>query len=260
MRQKFLDGKSWDSPLILSNKIFRSEKFSEAQNGSPTKFFGTVSQNIFDGKWWHPPNSCSENFLIPENFLKQSRVPLWNFSELSDKSISTRNRDIPSLLLYKNCKISDVFRNTERFPYEDLRYCETKIFSTENRDTPPLLHVIPRYQTFFDTQKGPLRSFLVIRDKNFSTENRYTPLTLIHIIFLKHTFCETRKGSSTKPFGTARWRNFDGKSRYSVSHSPLSSLKFFDKRIFLKHRMVPLRSSSVLWDEMFFDGKSGSPL
>ena len=207
-----------------------------------------------------PPPLVQKIFWYQKTFWSRAGFLYGIFQNCQTKQFRREIMIFPPSSYTKNCKISDVFRNTERFPYEDLRYCETKIFSTENRDTPPLLHVIPRYQTFFDTQKGPLRSFLVIRDKNFSTENRYTPLTLIHIIFLKHTFCETRKGSSTKPFGTARWRNFDGKSRYSVSHSPLSSLKFFDKRIFLKHRMVPLRSSSVLWDEMFFDGKSGSPL
>ena len=34
------------TPLI--HKIFRYQEFSETQNGSPTKFFGTVRQQIFD--------------------------------------------------------------------------------------------------------------------------------------------------------------------------------------------------------------------
>ena len=36
------------TPLIL--KIFGYQDFSETQKGSPTKFFGTERQQIFDGK------------------------------------------------------------------------------------------------------------------------------------------------------------------------------------------------------------------
>ena len=35
------------TPLI--HKIFRDQEFSETQKGSHTKFFGTVTQQIFDG-------------------------------------------------------------------------------------------------------------------------------------------------------------------------------------------------------------------
>ena len=41
------------SPLI--HKIFRFQKFSETQKGSPTKFFGTVRRQILDGKSWYSP-------------------------------------------------------------------------------------------------------------------------------------------------------------------------------------------------------------
>ena len=45
-----------------------------------------------------------------------------------------------------------------------------------------------------------------------------------------------------------RQKKFDAKLRYSP---PLLSLTFFDARIFLEHRRVPLRSFSVLWDNKF---------
>ena len=39
--------------------------------------------------------------------------------------------------------------------------------------------------------------------------------------------------------------------RKIVIHAPLLSLTFFDTRIFLKHRRVPLRNFSALWDKIF---------
>ena len=42
---------------LLIHKIFRCQKFSETQKGSPTNFFGTVRQQIFDRKSWY--NDCA---------------------------------------------------------------------------------------------------------------------------------------------------------------------------------------------------------
>ena len=67
--------------------------------------------------------------------------------------------------------------------------------------------------------------------------------------FLIPEIKETLKGSPTKFFGTET-KNFDGKSWYSLP-PPLLSIKFFDTRNFAKHRRVPLRSFSVLWDNKF---------
>ena len=38
------------SPLSLIHKIIPYQKFSERQKGYPSIFFGTVRQQIFDGK------------------------------------------------------------------------------------------------------------------------------------------------------------------------------------------------------------------
>ena len=51
------------NPLI--HKIFRYKEFSETQNGSPTKFFGTMRQKKFD-KILIP--LLSKKILIPEHF------------------------------------------------------------------------------------------------------------------------------------------------------------------------------------------------
>ena len=60
---------------------------------------------------------------------------------------------------------------------------------------------------------------------------------------------ETLKGSPTKFSGTVRQNYFDGKLWYPP---PLLSVIFFDTKIFLKHRRVPPRSFSVLWDKNFW--------
>ena len=160
-----------------------------------------------------PPLLCKKTFDT-RNFLKPGRVPLRNFSVLSDKTISPGNRDT----------------------------------------RPPLLSL-----TFFDTRnflkhrRVPLRNVSVLWDK-FLTENRDTlsfPLpSLIHkILILRYQiFSEAQKVSPTKFFGTVRQQIFDGKSWCPLF---LLSLTFFDARNFLKHRRVPLRNFSALWDKKF---------
>ena len=78
----------------------------------------------------------------------------------------------------------------------------------------------------------------------------------MHKIFRYQKYSETPKGSTTKFFGTVRQKNFDGKSWYPP---PLLSLTFFDTRDFLKHRKVPRRNFSALWDKKFCRRKLDTP-
>ena len=65
----FLDGKlCYSLPPPLIHKFLRYRKFSETQNVSPTKFFGTVRQQIFDGKLWYPHLSFIPNIFRCRNF------------------------------------------------------------------------------------------------------------------------------------------------------------------------------------------------
>ena len=189
-------------------------------------------------------------------------------------------------LLFINFFDTTKFLKHRRVPVRSFLVLWVKKFSTENRDTPPLLHVIPRYQTFSDTQKGPLRSFSVLWDKNFSTENRDTP-PLLHVIPRYQTFSDTQKGSRTNFFGTLR---FSTENRYTplplihiiflnhtfcetqFSHGEIAKfrrkiiilllpplfLKWFVTRSFLKHRNVPLRKISFLRDKKI-RSKFGTP-
>ena len=125
MRQENFEGKSWYFPLLLIHKLFRYQKLSETQHrrvplrnvsvlwdkkfttenrdipginhalkGSPTKFFGTVRQTIFDWKSWYSPLFIHKLFRYPKfSETQHRRVPLRNVSVLRDKKSSTKNCD-----------------------------------------------------------------------------------------------------------------------------------------------------------------------
>ena len=98
------------------------------------------------------------------------------------------------------------------------------INTMENRDTPspqPLIHKRFRYGKF----------------SKHSTEG------FLHEIF---RYCETKKYSTEK------------KSSYPPPPPPLS-IKLFDPGNFLKHRRVPLRCFSVLWDKQFSTENRDTP-
>ncbi len=79
--------------------------WNTAQKGSPTKFFGTVGQKIFDGKSWYSPLPPLIHTLFRYRKLSETqhrRVHLQNFSALWDKKFSTENLDTPpSPLIHK---------------------------------------------------------------------------------------------------------------------------------------------------------------
>ena len=134
-----------------------------------------------------------------------------------------------------------------RYGFESQPSPTFLIITTENSETPPLLPplIFKLFRSWKSSEtqhtRVPLRFFSVLRDKKFSIENR--DFTLLGIKFF-----DTRnllKGSSTKCCDTVRQNNFDGKSWYPP---PLLSPTFFDTRNFLKHRRVPLRSFSALWE------------
>ena len=71
----FLDGNlCYSLPPLLIHKFLRYRKFSETQKVSPTKFFGTMRQQIFDGKSWYPPSLLSLILFDTSIFLKHRRV------------------------------------------------------------------------------------------------------------------------------------------------------------------------------------------
>ena len=120
-------------PPPLLSIFFRYQKFREAQKCSPTKFFGTVRKQFFDGKSWYslPPLSSIKLFET-RDFSKHRRVPLRNDSVLWDKTILTENRPSRPLAYPYYFSLPEIFWNTEVFPNEFFRYCVTKSFRRRN--------------------------------------------------------------------------------------------------------------------------------
>ena len=287
LRQQIFFRKSWYSPL--RHKILRYVKLSETQKGSSTKWFGTetklfwrkilipapfLNPNIFryqkfsetrvplrnfsvlwdknfDMKSWYslPPSPplLSMKFFDTRNLVKHRRSPLRNFSVLWDNRFSIENRDIPLL----GIKFFDTWNFlTQGFLYEMIRYWDktsetqkgssTKFIGTVRQQFfyrkswySPLIHKIFRYQNFLPTK------FLVLWNNRFSIENRDIPLLSIKFfdtrIFYLRSF-------------SVLWNN-----RFSIENRDILfwNIKFFDTWNFLRHRRVPLRTDSVLWDRNF---------
>ena len=117
--------------------------------------------------------------------------------------------------------------------------------------SPPLLSLnffAPGNLLKHSTQGFPYEIFRYCETKQVWRKIVIPAASLIPNIFRYQNFSETEKGSSSKCFDTVRQNNFDGKSWYPP---PLLSPTFFDTRNFLKHRRVPLRSFSALWDKNF---------
>ena len=201
-------------PPLIPN-IFRYQRFSETQKGSLTKFFGTLRQEIFDGKSWYSP-LLSINFFATGIFLTHSTEGFTRkFSALWYKKFSTENLDTPPPLIHK------LFRYRE-FSETQQRRVQLWIFSalwdkkisTVNLDTPPppLIHKLFRYREFSETQQRrvQLRIFSALWDTKFlggkSWYSPPPPLSLIHKLF------RPRKFSESQP-RTVRVRNFFGTAR-----------------------------------------------
>ena len=172
------------------------------------KFFGTVRQKIFDGKSWYslPP-------LIHKLFRYRT------FSETQIRRVH-----------------STKFFGTVR----------QKKFNKKSWHN-SLKHKIFRYPKLVTHWRVPLRNFSALWDKKLLTKNRDTPPSpLIHKLFRYQKLCETKKGSSTKFFGTVREQIFYRKSWYSPHRH-----KVFRYPKLMKHWRVPMQKYSALWGKKF---------
>ena len=180
--------------------------------GSPTKFLGSVKQQIFEGKTWHPPNLLSINFFRTRKFLKHWRDPLRSFWVMWYKKLSTKlwcppsyvwNFSIPEFFWrtdffrhYETKKVQQrivicpsyakiflkpqFFWNIEWLPHKIFRHCETKTFWRKNVTPPPnllFMNFFP-YEKTSETQKRRIRSFSVLWNKKVSTNLCCTPVPM----------------------------------------------------------------------------------
>ena len=139
-----------------------------------------------------PPFSSIKPFET-KIFLKNSRIPLRNFSALWDMKFLTENRDIPPL-------ISKFFSITELFWKRKVSF--TKIFVSvlldkkirQNRDAlpPPRLCLKVFHKRIFLKHHIVLQWNISVQpDKNFSAENRDIPLLSIKFFSLPEIFWNT---------------------------------------------------------------------
>ena len=233
------------------HKKFRYQKFSEAQKGFLTKFFGTARQKTFDRKSGYQ-DLCIK-FFDTRNFLKNRRVPSRNSAVLLEK--------LNGKMWYLH----------------------------HNRLPPPSPHTHKKfhYLSFYETEKGFCTKFFGTVRQKFSTESRHIPFWCIKVFRYPNIF-GTRKGSSTKCFGSVREKTFDRKVRYQdlcikffdtrnfltnrrvplrnaavlreklngkswyLHHNRLPPhllrIKNFNTWIFMKHKKVSPRNFSVLWN------------
>ena len=126
--------------------IFRDHKVCETRRCSSTKTFATVRQNSFDGKSWYFYSlpTCpllSIKIFDTWNFLNYRRGPLRHFLALSDKTISTENRDCPRPCRPWKFSIPEKVWNTAVFLYKMFRDRETKKLDLKSW-YPPFIHKI----------------------------------------------------------------------------------------------------------------------
>ena len=211
----------------------------------PTKFFGW--NHKFSTEKRDTPFSSIKLFET-ENFLKNSRIPLWKFSALWDIKISTENRDKPPLIP-KFFSIPENFRKTEGFLHEAFRFGPVRQKISTKRDAPPPpMHENFDKRIFLKHQSVLQWNISVHWDKNFDGKYWYPPPPLIHKIFFPtRNFLKHRMVPWRSFFGPVRLK----KLRQNREASPLLCLKLFDTRILLKHRRVLLRILSALWEKDF---------
>ena len=260
VRRNNFDEKSWYSLPPLIQKIVWYRKLSETQKGSRTKFFGTLSQKVSNGKSWYSPHSYPYHFSKP-HFL-------WNKEMFSHevfryREITKLRRKIvilplplppliPKVLRYEN--FSEAEKGSSKKNFVTVRHKKLELKSWHQ---PLFFKKVCLYQKVSETRK--VFDYEVLRyceKTNFWLKIAILSLSHLFIqkLFRYETFSETQKGFSTKCFGTVTHQIFDRNSRslpilHKYSRSP--KLSQTQKRSSLK------KSSNVRQNN--FDGKSWYP-
>ena len=265
--------KSW-YPLLM-HKMFRYQTFSETRKSSPRTFFRTVRQKTSTEN--RDITFLSTNFWMPEILFKHRGVPLRSFSVLWDENFQQKIRIsgfMQKIFRYHKFSKAQTVSTTKFFKTSRQKT------SKENRDIPVLCRkffgsrnflkyrrvlsrnvsvvwdkkprqkivICPSYakkssipEIFWNTEGFFYEMFRFCEAKNVDKKSWY-PL-LMHKVFRYQIFSETQRSSPTKFFGTVRRKTLT-KNR----DIPFLCIKCFDTTIFLKHRKVPPRKFSALWD------------
>ena len=116
------------------------------------------------------------------------------------------------------------------------------------------------YRAFFVIHKGsPKNHFSKMRRKIFGRRTVIgAPAPPWHKKFSLTNFIWDQKGLLYQIYGHCEKNQFDGKSWWALP--PVFILEFYDTKFFSKHRKVPLRFYSVLCDKIISKGKRDTPL
>ncbi len=194
--------------------------WNTAQKGSPTKFFGTVRQKIFDENLDTPPSPLIHKLFRYRKFSETHRrmFQLRNFSAMWDKKIfdgKSWYSPLPPLIhtLFRYRKFSETHRRM--FQLRNFSAMWDKKISTENLDTPPspLIHKLLRCRKLSETQhrRVHLQNFSALWDKKFSTENLDTPpspLLSIHFFATGNVLKHSTEGFLYEMFRYCKTKNF----------------------------------------------------
>ena len=211
-------------PPLLSIKNFSLPEFfwNRAEKASPMNFFGTVRKNIIDVKFWYspppnpqPPTSYPQTFSLPEVF--------WNTYQKGSSGSSTK---ILGTVRQKNF--------------------DTKTWHNS------LKRKISRHPNLATHWRVSLRKLSALCVKKNDRKSWYypPPSPLLYKIFF-----DTRKFENKR----VPLRNFSAlwDNKFSIENRdfPLSGIRFFDIRIFLKRRRVPRRTFFGTVRRMLFNEK-----
>ena len=224
MRQKNFDGKLWFSPPSLFPNIFRYQNFSGTQKGSPTKFFGTVRQQIFYRKSWYAP-SYPYFFSIPENFRKTEGFlsKAFRFGPVRQKISNFENTKMPPLLCMK------IFDKRIFLKHQSVLQWNISVQWDKNFDgkswylPPPLLSIKYFYlpEFFWNTEWFPGEVFSVLWEKKNFRQNREASPSFAWNFSIPEFF------RNTEGFYYEFYRHWDKDFLTEFSDIPFLCIKFF---------------------------------
>ena len=183
-------------PTVM-HKMFRHHKTSETFKGCPRNFLALWDQKLSTEKRDTPFSSTKH--LETRNFLKNSRIPLWNFSALWDMKISTENRDMPALI-HNFFSIPEVFWKTESFLYNDFRFGPVRQKNSAKSWCPPPSYAwkFPIKEFFWNTTVFSNEIVWYSQTRTFRRKNVIPPTPIMNKIFQYPKLSETFKGCPQK--------------------------------------------------------------
>ena len=267
VRQKIFDGKSWYSlppscsnfsvpeinethqrtPTLRNFSALRDKNFSTKKLDTPplfiqtfslpeiiatvkdsrTEIFGTVRQQIFDGKSWyslHP--SLIQTFSVPETSetLKVSATKF--FGTVGQKLFDGKSWHSPPS--HPNFFDTRNFCNSKRFPpYGNFRHCETKSFRRKIlilSPPPPLIQTFSIAEIIATEKDSPTEIFGTVWRKIFEGKTWYSPPPISY-----PNFFHTRNYCNSKGFPYRNFRHCETKNfrRKILILPPLSLIQTF---------------------------------